>query len=320
MLGIKKAAEELNLHSETLGQWMRLETNPLTCQMCGFKAAKQSKLERHQKMHRAAGIPQKAQVSSTNEDQRESKGTLGGNATNKYKESLDSAFDKEGPKEELGDNKKECIDSTHIGDYFEPNDRVSTDTAVRIEHHKKSKHNEGTLVQCTHCEKEFATTTRKQRAALKQHLKRHFENEFICNYCGMTMTRKESLQDHVKSKHKEGTKVQCTHCEKVFPTTRARKQHLKKAALTFTCDHCGVTLSTKDTLQDHLKSKHDEGTKVRCTHCEKMFATTRARKYHIESKHEGKRYPCPYCTQTATQKINLKTHIKKKHKMDNTVF
>ena len=123
-------------------------------------------------MHRAAGIPQKAQVSSTNEDQRESKGTLGGNATNKYEESLDSAFDKEGPKEELGDNKKECIDSTHIGDYFEPNDRVSTDTTVRVEHHKKSKNNEGTLVQCTHCEKEFATTT-----ARKQHLKRHFENK-----------------------------------------------------------------------------------------------------------------------------------------------
>ena len=51
MLGIKKAAEELNINSETLGHWVKLETNPISCNQCGHKVSRYSKLKKHEKIH-----------------------------------------------------------------------------------------------------------------------------------------------------------------------------------------------------------------------------------------------------------------------------
>ena len=36
-------------------------------------------------------------------------------------------------------------------------------------------------------------------------------------------------------------------------------------------------------------------------------------KRHVESKHEGVRYPCSKCDFVATQASSLKIHVKNKH-------
>lgn len=50
-----------------------------------------------------------------------------------------------------------------------------------------------------------------------------------------------------------------------------------------------------------------------CEHCEYKSPRRNNLTQHMESVHEGVRYPCDFCDYKATKKHYLKTHIRKKH-------
>ena len=54
----------------------------------------------------------------------------------------------------------------------------------------------------------------------------------------------------------------------------------------------------------------------KCNFCDKTFRQPESVRRHVESVHDGARYPCEFCTQTFTLKSNLGTHIRKKHNSD----
>jgi len=57
-----------------------------------------------------------------------------------------------------------------------------------------------------------------------------------------------------------------------------------------------------------------------CEHCEYKSPRRNNLTQHMESVHEGVRYPCDYCDYKATKKHYLKTHIRKKHVEYLTLF
>ena len=55
MLGVRLAAEQLNMRDETLNNWVKLVTHPLYCSICGHVTYAEKKLKAHEKKHSADG-------------------------------------------------------------------------------------------------------------------------------------------------------------------------------------------------------------------------------------------------------------------------
>ena len=72
------------------------------------------------------------------------------------------------------------------------------------------------------------------------------------------------------------------------------------------------TATTAGSLKIHVESKH-EGVRYPCNQCEYAATQPGVLKIHIENIHEGVRYPCGQCKFVATQSCHLKTHQKRKH-------
>ena len=51
-----------------------------------------------------------------------------------------------------------------------------------------------------------------------------------------------------------------------------------------------------------------------CNQCEKQYSYKRNLKQHVESAHEGIKYPCDICNREFNQKVHLVTHMKLVHK------
>ena len=50
-----------------------------------------------------------------------------------------------------------------------------------------------------------------------------------------------------------------------------------------------------------------------CDQCDSSFSSKQKLRLHIESIHEGKKFPCPQCTYKAGRMSNLRNHIIIKH-------
>ena len=65
-------------------------------------------------------------------------------------------------------------------------------------------------------------------------------------------------------------------------------------------------LVAENTLSQNMKDSN-------IYHCGKQFSQQGNLSTHIQSQHDGVKYACDQCDFKATQKNNLKIHIKKKH-------
>ena len=202
MIGVKKAAEELNVNCETLGHWVRLETNPLSCNQCGYKVAQISKLKKHEKTHLA-------------DDERENEeDNFVGNENIKKREIISE-------KPELKERTYDLGINTKCADFFDPHELISTDPAPNHKSPKKAI--------------------------------------FTCSHCGLTYKRKDSLEDHMKAKHRDGIMLQCSPCEKEFASKNALKKHIesKHEGKRYKCQHCTHEATQQINLKTHIRKKHN---------------------------------------------------------------
>merc|ERR1711964_502481 len=65
-------------------------------------------------------------------------------------------------------------------------------------------------------------------------------------------------------------------------------------------------------MKRHIQSVHN-GIRYPCPHCDHQATTKGNLKTHIKYVHDCGTYPCPHCDHQATQKAKLKTHIKSVH-------
>ena len=54
--------------------------------------------------------------------------------------------------------------------------------------------------------------------------------------------------------------------------------------------------------------------KVQCPDCGKILSTKKRLRFHIESKHEGLRWPCNQCDFKAWERCSLNSHIRAIHR------
>ncbi|XP_052252366.1 uncharacterized protein LOC127859023 [Dreissena polymorpha] len=188
-----------------------------------------------------------------------------------------------------------------------------------------------TMYACGMCGKEF-----HERWFLSRHMKVHSqEKDFICTICGQAFTYKHNLKNHMGfhgdhrpykcevcdatfkypnnlSKHKKihkpddvVKKFKCRYCNRGFKENYHRERHEASHApqRTIECQHCDLTFSRRDNLQQHMKRIHSLDARAKvvkrkcrrqpwsCLLCGQKFLWRKYFITHMEMLHPGVETP-----------------------------
>ena len=122
---------------------------------------------------------------------------------------------------------------------------------------------------------------------LKDHRRKHTENEFNCNECSEIFTSKKLLLDHVKDhvhpeleqSHKSNkeprriesyekqiisSKYQCSKCDNNYFDMRKLRRHDWRAHREIECSICMETLTSRQQLKEHRQQVHKMLKKIPC--------------------------------------------------------
>ena len=127
------------------------------------------------------------------------------------------------------------------------------------------------------------------------------EIRFECNICGKSFASGDNLRNHNYSMHEVKRDLQCGECHKLFSHQSIFKTHFKnvhEAIKTMhKCEVCDTSLTSKQSLRDHMNSLHLEKKGFQCGECGKSF-THQKLKRHIESVHGSNTVSCDLCSKT----------------------
>ena len=87
------------------------------------------------------------------------------------------------------------------------------------------------------------------------------EKPYVCMECDYSSHRKDSLTNHLQSKHNIGSeKFTCPFCSKVFKQRHHMERHMliHTGPKSFVCPDCDYSTHRKDNLTNHIQSKHPE--------------------------------------------------------------
>ncbi|XP_046744137.1 zinc finger protein 62-like [Diprion similis] len=179
--------------------------------------------------------------------------------------------------------------------------------------------------RCEICSRAFG-----DRFKLKLHQTIHNGTKpYQCDICGHTFNRNANMIRH-RAKHSEHT---CHLCDNVFKSVQILRKHLrdvhgktvkfaksnskvkqdgsqsKSSRDVFICRYCGKQLTSYYSLLDHERI-HTGDKPFVCHHCGKSFRSITARWDHMV-RHEKGNYICELCGKVLSNKLNLKSHLRK---------
>merc|ERR1711860_130645 len=148
----------------------------------------------------------------------------------------------------------------------------------------------------------------------------------------------QELCDHLVALHDSTLEHPCDKCHnKVFPSELTLKIHQieehdynpfkrdtnsvtdQKVIVTtkkpFKCDKCDQYLTSKRTLEQHVKQVHDSANhRFKCDKCDKSFYEMSRLRNHVKAIHgKSKKVKCDMCDQVYASKVNLAAHKRLKH-------
>ena len=90
-------------------------------------------------------------------------------------------------------------------------------------------------------------------------------------------------------------------------TVEARTVIANTGQSEWSCSLCDKKLTTAEGLKYHIQSKHN-GKKYPCKQCDNVASSLSSLSRHVKSIHEGLRYLCNQCDFQATRPIYLRNH------------
>ena len=210
--------------------------------------------------------------------------------------------------------------------------------------HKYRKHTRKFQV-CTLCEK-FFVGNRKNKL-IDHYTDKHGifcnkKNTYVCHICMTRVTSTKELAEHYHTVHESKDDFQCTKCDHNEPTKALLSIHcidahemnpfndselvnvktLKAVQVqeddkAYQCQFCNKRLTSKVTLNNHIKQVHDKSNHVKCEQCPCTFNYPSELKKHVLAKHTAAtKFPCSQCSYVTNRKTDLKNHIRKLHEKD----
>ncbi|KAM4547041.1 PR domain zinc finger protein 15 [Fundulus diaphanus] len=128
-------------------------------------------------------------------------------------------------------------------------------TKHALRHHMKL-HKGIKEYECKECNRKFA-----QKVNMLKHYKRHTGiKDFMCELCGKTFSERTTLETH-KLIHTVGKTWKCEHCDKKYLTEYMLQKHIHlthEKVEAQSCHLCGTKVSTRASMNRHLRRKHPE--------------------------------------------------------------
>ncbi|KAK7925421.1 hypothetical protein WMY93_007731 [Mugilogobius chulae] len=128
-------------------------------------------------------------------------------------------------------------------------------TKHALRHHMKL-HKGIKEYECKECNRKFA-----QKVNMLKHYKRHTGiKDFMCELCGKTFSERTTLETH-KLIHTVGKTWACPTCDKKYLTEYMLQKHVHlthEKVEAQSCDLCGTKVSTRASMNRHLRRKHPE--------------------------------------------------------------
>ncbi|KAF7205242.1 transcript variant X4 [Nothobranchius furzeri] len=128
-------------------------------------------------------------------------------------------------------------------------------TKHALRHHMKL-HKGIKEYECKECNRKFA-----QKVNMLKHYKRHTgTKDFMCELCGKTFSERTTLETH-KLIHTVGKTWKCLTCDKKYLTEYMLQKHVHlthEKVEAQSCHLCGTKVSTRASMNRHLRRKHPE--------------------------------------------------------------
>lgn len=150
---------------------------------------------------------------------------------------------------------------------------------------------------------------------------------YPCTHCTRSYAHKETLRQHIKTKHLNKTSIKeessepkparpkksflCTYCGQSFNWKHGLESHILTHTdeRPFSCDICSKTFKRQKDLQLH-RVIHSDEKPHQCTECGKAFKRLDKLKTHIKIVHSDLRpYKCTECEQSFKYQNVLRAHM-----------
>ncbi|XP_054881471.1 uncharacterized protein LOC129355873 [Poeciliopsis prolifica] len=163
------------------------------------------------------------------------------------------------------------------------------------------------------------TAKRSRKRKEKRAPQLTLETKRSCKVCGAWYRQLGSLISHVWN-HAGDPQGVCGACGEKFESPDQLKEHLRNHQQVHSCQHCGKTFVSVQSLNLH-EAKHTGESRFKCGVCSKTFTNTASLNYHQWLHVEDKPHKCDVCLKTFGLESHLLSHkklhtVKEKHVCD----
>ncbi|XP_071511242.1 uncharacterized protein [Diadema antillarum] len=156
--------------------------------------------------------------------------------------------------------------------------RVFVSEAKFLEHAKN--HEQNRMYRCSLCPRTFASEN-----ALNNHQGEHTGlKPFKCELCGRGFRLKNGVYEHKRRMHRtREMRFFCAHCNKGFTNRAGLTAHERRhrGIRPFVCLVCGKGFTVKYSLQNHMRSMHEDKKPFSCNICGKSFSLNQTYTTHM---------------------------------------
>ncbi|PWA28100.1 hypothetical protein CCH79_00018248 [Gambusia affinis] len=163
------------------------------------------------------------------------------------------------------------------------------------------------------------TAKRSRKRKEKRATQLTLESKRSCKVCGAWYRQLGSLISHVWN-HAGDPQSVCGACGEKFESADELKEHLQNHQKVHSCQHCGKTFVSVQSLAFH-EAKHTGESRFKCSVCSKTFTNMASLNYHHWLHVEDKPHKCDVCLKTFGLESHLISHrklhaVKEKHDCD----